>query len=432
MRLLSWSTTLLPFFFVLGSSQAAIAQSDDSYTYAVIDGGGEFNPPSVNAKNFWPQSLNNEDVLVGTYTDDQGVHGFTYERGGIYGHRGGTYASVDVPGSGGTAAFGINDAGTVVGSYSDLASSRERAFIYRDGYVTTILPPSAIWSSAWGINNAGDVVGVFLDSIGVHGFLYRSGVTSTLDVPGATATYALDINDDAHVVGQYISASGELHGFEWDGQTFDDVDVPGAIRTLPYNISDAGQVIGVYLNGMPGWNSFLLRSGQFTDFTKPGTTFTYANGLNRTGNIVGITVDASGQHGFLATRKLQLPSATCAGAFARPAILWPPNGNLVRTSIGGITDPAGTRLRIQIIAVTQDEPVAGRRRDVAADAVIAAATALLRAERDARGNGRDYQVRFRAINEDGLSCDGAVHVGVPKSLTTPVVDDGQAYTSTRP
>jgi hypothetical protein len=50
--------------------------------------------------------------------DTNGFHGFLYS--------GGSYTSIDVPGAtgkGGTQAFGINDAGQIVGTYSDSSGS---------------------------------------------------------------------------------------------------------------------------------------------------------------------------------------------------------------------------------------------------------------------------------------------------------------------
>ena len=57
-----------------------------------------------------------------------------------------------------------------------------------------------------------------------------------------------------------------------------------------------------------------------------------------------------------------------------------------------------------------------------------------RAERSDKGNGRIYQISFRAYDGIGGSSNGAVKVGVPLSLKKGLaaIDDGQAYDSTVP
>jgi hypothetical protein len=48
--------------------------------------------------------------------------------------------------------------------------------------------------------------------------------------------------------------------------------------------------------------------------------------------------------------------------------------------------------------------------------VIHGSKVLLRAERSGAGNGRVYQLHFKATNERGDTCAGSVRVWVPKSL----------------
>jgi uncharacterized membrane protein len=65
---------------------------------------------------------------------------------------------------------------------------------------------------AFGINNAGQIVGLFSDATGGHGFFRDSGgLFTTLDVPGRP-TFALGINDAGQIVGDFNDAAG-THGF---------------------------------------------------------------------------------------------------------------------------------------------------------------------------------------------------------------------------
>jgi hypothetical protein len=122
----------------------------------------------------------------------------------------------------------------------------------------------------------------------------------------------------------------------------------------------------------------------------------------------------------------------CRTASAQPNVLWPPDHKLVPVAITGVSDPNGDPLTLTITAVTQDEPIDGLGDgDTRPDAVLHGAMALLRAERSAKGNGRVYQVRFRADDRQGGTCDGSVSVIVPRDSRTPVIDDGQLHVSTR-
>ena len=88
-----------------------------------------------------------------------------------------TFTTLDVPGAGETGAFGINDAGQVVGDFRD---SSGHGFINTGGTFTTLDVPGASLTQAVGINDAGQVVGGFVDSSGAHGF-----VASPVPLPAA-------------------------------------------------------------------------------------------------------------------------------------------------------------------------------------------------------------------------------------------------------
>lgn len=125
----------------------------------------------------------------------------------------------------------------------------------------------------------------------------------------------------------------------------------------------------------------------------------------------------------------------CSAAQAQPAALWAPNHQLVPIAILGVTDPDGDSVTITATGVTQDEPVNGKGDgNTSPDAVIQARAVSVRAERAGNGNGRVYQISFKAEDGRGSSCSGAVTVGVPhsqkKGLTA--IDDGQLYDSTIP
>jgi len=99
----------------------------------------------------------------------------------------------------------------------------------------------------------------------------------------------------------------------------------------------------------------------------------------------------------------------CSGVSADPASLWPPNKHLRTVSLSGVTDPDGDDVTLLVTGVTHDEGgAAGWQPGASADQV------LLRAERDAKGDGRVYTIAFEAADADGAKCTGEATVAVPR------------------
>ncbi len=166
---------------------------------------------------------------------------------------------------------------------------------------------------------------------------------------------------------------------------------------------------------------------------------------NYTFTVVGgstVTLEFAGQaqlaqHMSINGSQLQRtsPLPDCRAAQAFPAVLWSPNHQFVPIVVMGVTDPDGDTVTITVTSVTQDEPVNAKGDgNTSPDAVIQAGAALIRAERSGTGNGRVYQVSFKANDDNGGFCTGAVTVSVPHSLKkgTTAIDDGQVYDSTIP
>lgn len=119
--------------------------------------------------------INNAGVISGFYTDAGGVvHGFI--------DNGGTYTSFDDPSGGGTNTMllGLNNEGLAVGSFVD-GSGETQGLILNIGTVAwqTISDPGASATAAFnvtgttvnGLNDAGDLVGFYSDGTNVDGFL---------------------------------------------------------------------------------------------------------------------------------------------------------------------------------------------------------------------------------------------------------------------
>ena len=104
----------------------------------------------------------------------------------------------------------------------------------------------------------------------------------------------------------------------------------------------------------------------------------------------------------------------CAGESRRALVT---QSSICSDHITGVTDPSGLAVTITVIGVMQDEPVNAKGDgNTSPDAVIQAGAASVRAERSGNGNGRVYQLSFKADNGQGGVCNGTVKVSVPHSM----------------
>jgi len=106
----------------------------------------------------------------------------------------------------------------------------------------------------------------------------------------------------------------------------------------------------------------------------------------------------------------------CSEAFADPERLWPPNHGMVEIAIDGVTDPDGDPITLTVLAVFQGEPTDGLGDGDTCPDVDGLGTSqvTVRAERSGQGDGRVYQLLFRAEDGRGGACEGTVTVCVPR------------------
>ena len=113
-----------------------------------------------------------------------------------------------------TDVAGINDAGTVAGSFQDQHSV---AFVRTsDGAITTFVGPNGATDAyAYAINNSGTIAGTFADSSGVgHGYLRAAdGTFTSFDIAGAANTEIRAINDKGAIAGVFTDPHGQYFGF---------------------------------------------------------------------------------------------------------------------------------------------------------------------------------------------------------------------------
>jgi len=278
-------------------SGAALA---DSHTFVTIDVPG--------SEGTVARGLNNSGQIVGTFTQASRTLGFLYDAG--------TFSPIEFPGAILTNPSGINNAGQIAGFYDLDDGANHHGFLYADGSFSTIDAPGATATQALGINDLGQVVGTFTDARGEHGFIYQGGTFTTIDVPGATATSASGINNASETVGTYTDINSAARGFRYAGDVFSDVP-----KLLSVGINDAGQMVG---------------GGAFSTIEVPGAVGkTYPTGIDNAGQIAGFYFDAAGLvHGFLAIPIAQ-SSLTTSGADT--AGLTQRQSSLAMASAGSLT-----------------------------------------------------------------------------------------------
>ena len=225
-------------------------------------------------------------------------------------------------------AFGPNDLGQV--AIIDLTGTVSG--IYQNGRFTRLpAAPSGFTVSAYGINNAGVIVGFATTTADSHeqAFILKRGQYRFFSRAGWQNTEARSIGPSGLVVGINFQDTGEYAGFVYDPSagTFTDVTPSGSIYTIAQGINRLGRISGSGQDDL-GRYAFIWQqspSGNGSQALVPfferielGDGYTNARGINDEGVIVG-WAQASGQRvGFVgsASRGYQLlvpPGGDAAG-----------------------------------------------------------------------------------------------------------------------
>ena len=111
--------------------------------------------------------------------------------------------------------------------------------------------PSSTATNIYGINNAGSFVGDYSNGTNWNGFENIGGVFTTINFPSSTDTRIYGISNTGELVGQYQSG-GVWHGFYDIGGMFTSVDLPGGTNTVLYGVNSSGLMVGQGHQGSEG------------------------------------------------------------------------------------------------------------------------------------------------------------------------------------
>ncbi len=255
-----------------------------AFTSYQVPGAGPFGSSAF--------GISNAGVVVGNYDINDGnstIYGFI--------QRGNNFTPIPGPAPfPGTAVdlYKMNAAGNVVGDYLDPAApTNYRGFVLGPGghYTLVDYPASGVTiTTARGVNDAGTIVGRWDNSSGTHGFFLANGTFSNYDAPGSTATGLWFVNNKGQFGGDYETADGVTHGLIVSGSKVITVDVPGSTFVVIHDLNDNGIAVGIDTDPATGLDhSFLynVSTGQLTPFNFPGATDTDLYGINNAGVVVG-------------------------------------------------------------------------------------------------------------------------------------------------
>jgi Beta-propeller repeat len=291
-----------------------------------------------------------------------------------------------------------------------------------DAFVTKLDPSGGIIYSTF-LGGSGFDQGAFLALAG-DGTLYVAGGTHSADFPAAQGEqrgpndlFLARLSSEGEVLAStYLGGSNSesLQGFNLDASGFlylasstDSVDSPlrspGCDRQFltKFRAEDFSIVASSCLPGADVRGLAVDPSGLLALTGVPLSGFPVVNAWQPT---------PRGQDAFLTVLRLNA-SPDCSTAFASPATIWPPNGQLVPVSILGVTDPDGDPVTLTVTGIRQDESLS---RSGTPDAIgIGTGAVQVRADRSGKGDGRVYLLGFEARDVAGATCAGEVSVCVP-------------------
>jgi len=199
-------------------------------------------------------------------------------------------------------AYGINDAGQVVGNSSGPGDLSQNATLWNGHTPIDLGTLGGSYSVAFGINGSGQVSG------NIHAGAYRAtrwdGTNATdLGMPGDSYSYARGINAAGQVVGERFR-SGDLayRATRWDGTTPTDLGTLGGISSTAFAINNLGQAAGYSMR--PGSATQIATRWDGTtpiDLGTLGGPSSAAYGINDAGQVIGFS-NLAGSYDYHATR----------------------------------------------------------------------------------------------------------------------------------
>jgi hypothetical protein len=150
--------------------------------------------------------INDFGDITGSFNGNGSDFGFLLHQGKL--------TIISFPGAaGGTFPQSINNQGVIVGTYflNEQRTASAHGFMWKNGAFTNIEFPGAVATEPVKISNNGDVVGTYFDSALVeHGFAFDGGRFSTIIFSGGQDMHVLTLNKFDNILG--FVESLQIHG----------------------------------------------------------------------------------------------------------------------------------------------------------------------------------------------------------------------------
>ena len=160
---------------------------------------------------------------------------------------------------------------------------------------------SGLASAAAGINNAGQVVGLYSDSNQLnHAVEWSNGQTIDLGMastnwgwsgfsnPWGMSGSAISINDVGQVAWTNTDSSNVSHAVAWNNGVATGLNTLGGAQSEAHGINQAGQIVGGAQNASGDWRAVVWNNGQSTELgALAGSSYWGANAVNNAGQVVG-------------------------------------------------------------------------------------------------------------------------------------------------
>lgn len=252
------------------------------------------------------------------------TNGFTEQNG--------TYVALNPPQFNGQSpaavfAYGINDSGTVVGTYANSTGQPIAGFVDTNGSFSFVAVPEPQGSNnpyypteLTAISNNGIMVGHYN---GGGGLIDNNGTITTVSTPwSGTGAYFSGVNNSGVMVGNGLPGSDlfETDSNTMTGDAFVDnngvftqiidpnaYSVSGPNQPTPWNetrvsgINDNGVIVGSYTDSNQKNHGFIYYNGSYATVNYPSATETFLTGINDNGQVTGYYVVGGVETGFTAT-----------------------------------------------------------------------------------------------------------------------------------
>jgi probable HAF family extracellular repeat protein len=208
------------------------------------------------------------------------------------------------PASGGGRALGLTSDGDVVGYGSN--GGWTQALLWHNNSVISLLP-ALVEGAAYGVNDAGQVVGYYDSArntyprpFGATGFVWQAGnVTSLGMLPGDTQSVAYGINQGGLVVGYSQSQTGPSHAVAFSGSSVVPLGaLAGDTDSAAFSVNGSGEAVGYSAGPAHFHAAGFCAGGQVVDLGTAGSDLhSEALSINSAGIAVGDSdLDGSTRH----------------------------------------------------------------------------------------------------------------------------------------